>query len=53
MTDGSLKANLGQGTVCKIFDQEEVKPNKVRYYLERRDPDFEEKMAELLYVYRQ
>jgi hypothetical protein len=23
------------------------------YYLEQRDPDFEEKMAEVLYVYRQ
>jgi transposase len=46
-------ANLAQGTVCKILDQEEVKPHKVRYYLEQRDPDFEEKMAEVLYAYRQ
>ena len=46
-------ANLAQGTVCKILDQEEVKPHKVRYYLERRDPDFAEKMAEVLCVYRQ
>ena len=42
-----------QGTVCKILDQEEVKPHKVRYYLEQRDPDFAEKMAEVLCVYRQ
>jgi transposase len=40
-------ANLVQGTVCKILDQEDVKPHKVRYYLERRDPDFAEKMAEV------
>ena len=46
-------ANLVQGTVCKILDQEDVKPHKVRYYLERRDPDFAEKMAEVLCVYRQ
>src|ERR1700724_2588948 len=46
-------ANLAQGTVCKILDQEEVKPHKVRYYLECRDPDFAEKMAEVLCVYRQ
>jgi transposase len=46
-------ANLAQGTVCKTLAQEEVKPHKVRYYLEQRDPDFEEKMAEVLYVYRQ
>src|SRR5579863_10296719 len=46
-------ANLVQGTVCKILDQEEVRPHKVRYYLEQRDPDFAEKMAEVLCVYRQ
>jgi transposase len=45
--------NLVQGTVCKILDEEEVKPHKVRYYLERRDPDFAEKMAQVLCVYRQ
>ena len=46
-------ADLVQGTVCKILDQDEVKPHKVRYYLEQRDPDFAEKMAEVLCVYRQ
>jgi transposase len=30
----------------------EVKPHKVRYYLEQRDPEFEPKMAEILCVYR-
>jgi hypothetical protein len=25
--------------VCKILDQDEVKPHKVRYYLEQRDPE--------------
>jgi transposase len=45
-------AKLVQGTVCKILDQEEVKPHKVRYYLERRDPEFAAKMAEVLCVYR-
>jgi transposase len=46
-------AKLVQGTVCKILGQEEIKPHKVRYYLERRDAEFEQKMAEVLYVYRQ
>jgi transposase len=46
-------SGLVQGTVCKILDAEDVKPHKVRYYLERRDPDFAEKMAEVLCVYRQ
>jgi transposase len=44
---------LAQGTVCKILDQHEVKPHKVRYYLQRRDDVFEEKMAEVLCVYRE
>jgi transposase len=46
-------AHLVQGTVCKILDQETVKPHKVRYYLERRDPEFAAKMAQVLCVYRQ
>ena len=33
----SCLSGLAQGTVCKILDAQEVKPHKVRYYLERRD----------------
>src|ERR1700676_408392 len=44
-------AHLVQGTVCKILGQEEIKPHKVRYYLERRDAEFEQKKAEVLCVY--
>jgi transposase len=46
-------ARLAQGTVCKILDAEALKPHKVRYYLERRDPEFDTKMAEVLCVYRE
>jgi hypothetical protein len=46
-------ANLVQGTVCKILDQQELKAHKVRDYLERRDAEFEEKMAQVLCVYRE
>ena len=46
-------ADLVQGTVCKILGQQELKPHKVRYYLERRDAEFEQKMAEVLCVYRE
>jgi hypothetical protein len=38
-------ARLAQGTVCKILNREDVRPHKVRYYLERGDPEFEDKMA--------
>ena len=41
---------LAQGTVCKILAEQEVKPHKVRYSLEQRDPEFEPKMAEILFV---
>lgn len=46
-------ARLVQGTVCKILDAHEVKPHKVRYYLARRDPEFDQKMADVLCVYRE
>ena len=46
-------SHLVQGTVCKILGQEDIKPYKVRYYLERRDAEFEQKMAEVLCVYRE
>src|ERR1700675_2582695 len=44
---------LVQGTLCKILNEQAVKPHKVRYYLERRDPEFKAKMAEVLCVYRE
>jgi transposase len=46
-------ARIAQGTVCKILAEQEMKPHKVRYYLERRDPAFEAKMAEVLCVYQE
>jgi len=46
-------ARIAQGTVCKILAEQEVKPHKVRYYLERRDPAFDAKMAEVLCVYQE
>ena len=44
---------LAQGTLCKILGRQDIKPHKVRYYLERRDPEFDAKMAEVLCVYRE
>jgi transposase len=44
---------LAQGTLCTILNEREIKPHKVRYYLERRDPEFKQKMAEVLCVYRE
>lgn len=46
-------AHAGKATVQRILDEQEVKPHKIRYYLERRDPDFEAKMCQVLLVYRE
>src|ERR1017187_116118 len=46
-------AKLAQGTLCNILNEQEIKPQKIRYYLERRDPEFKQKMAEVLCVYRE
>jgi transposase len=46
-------ARIVQGTVCKILAAHEIKPHKVRYYLERRDGAFDAKMAEVLCIYRE
>ena len=39
--------------MCNILNEQEIKPHKVRYYLERRDPEFKAKMAEVLCIYRE
>ena len=46
-------ARLSRGTVSKILNRNDLRPHKVRYYLERRDPEFDRKMVEVLHVYRE
>ena len=45
-------ANAGKSTVWRILHDNDIKPHKIRYYLEKRDPDFDRKMQEVLMVYR-
>ena len=45
-------ANAGKSTVWRILDDNDIKPHKIRYFLEKRDPDFDRKMQEVLMVYR-
>jgi transposase len=40
-------------TVNKILNDVAIKPHKIRYYLEKRDPEFEKKMNDVLLVYKQ
>lgn len=42
-----------KATVQRILAEQPLHPEKVKYYLERRDPDFEAKMREILLVYRE
>jgi len=41
------------GTVAKILKKNKLKPHKITYYLERRDPAFTEKMDIVLDFYRE
>ena len=45
-------ANAGKSTIWRILDDHDIKPHKIRYYLEKRDPEFDRKMQEVLMVYR-
>ena len=42
-----------KSTVHAILRDAPLRPHKIKYYLERRDPDFERKMKEVLIVYRE
>jgi hypothetical protein len=46
-------ARAAKSTVQRILDEQHLQPHKVKYYLERRDPEFELKMKEVLLVYRE
>ena len=44
--------NAGKSLVHGILNKAGIKPHKIEYYLERRDELFEEKMAQVLAVYK-
>jgi len=39
--------------IWSILNDAEIKPHKIRYYMEKRDPAFKEKMNDVLIVYKQ
>jgi transposase len=43
---------ITRGTISKILTKHQIRPHKIAYYLERRDQDFEAKMAQVLCIYR-
>lgn len=44
---------LSRSKLHAMLTRGAVKPHKVRYYVERRDPEFERKMIEVLHVYKE
>lgn len=50
--DYSCLAKIGKGRLYAILSKSGIKPHKISYYLERKDPDFDEKMANILCVYK-
>ena len=46
-------STIHKSTVNTILDEADIKPHKITYYCENRDPDFDSKMHNVLLVYKQ
>jgi len=46
-------STIHKSTVHTILDEAEIKPFRIKYYCEDRDPDFDSKMHNVLLVYKQ
>ncbi|OPZ90628.1 MAG: hypothetical protein BWY74_02254 [Firmicutes bacterium ADurb.Bin419] len=46
-------STLTKTSIKNILDAAEIKPFKITYYCEKRDPEFEQKMHDVLVVYKQ
>ena len=46
-------STISQSKVRTILEESDIKPNKITYYCENRDPDFDQKMHNVLLVYKQ
>jgi len=44
---------LSRSKLHKILRQGELRPHKIRYYVEKRDAEFEAKMAQVLHIYKE
>ena len=51
MAGHACLAELAPSTVHDLLNNQPIKPHKVRYYLDRRDPAFAERKAEVIEVY--
>ena len=46
-------STIQKSTVNTILDKADIKPHKITYYCENRDPDFDSQMHNVLLVYKQ
>ena len=46
-------STIHKSTVNTILDEADIKPHKITYYCENRNPDFDSKMHNVLLVYKQ
>lgn len=44
--------NVQRSTVWEILNNRELKPHRVKYYLERKDPEFESEAKDVLILYK-
>ena len=44
---------IAHTTIRSILESNEIKPNKMNYYLVKKDPEFQSKMHDVLVVYKQ
>jgi len=46
-------SKICQGTISKILNASKIKPHKIRYYVAKVDPNFDQKAAKVLDTYRE
>jgi len=46
-------SKINQGTISKILNASNIKPHKIRYYVAKVDPEFDQKAANVLATYRE
>lgn len=46
-------SKAAKATIFRILEESHIKPHRIKYYLEKRDEQFEEKMEEILCVYKE
>lgn len=50
--DLSMLVGIQRSTIWEILNEKDIKPHRIKYYLEKKDPEFEEKAKNVLLVYK-